>query len=81
MGYCSLLGHEKSLLLTAAHALPGFGGGGGRTLIDNSACAGDEKRLEDCTHNGIGVNDCPLDHSHDAGVFCDPSELPIILLE
>lgn len=58
-----------------AHALPGFGGGNGSTLIDNAACTGEEERLEDCTHNGIGVNDCPLDHSHDAGVFCDPSKL------
>ena len=69
---CMLSGHAIS---PVAHALPGFGGGNGSTLIDNAACSGHEERLEDCVHNGIGINNCPPDHSHNAGVFCDPSEL------
>ena len=61
-----------ALCLAVAHALPGFGGGNGSILIDNAACTGDEERLDQCVHNGIGSHDCPLDHSYDAGVFCDP---------
>ena len=58
-----------------AHALPGFGGGNGSVFIDNAACTGEEERLEECAHNGIGANDCPSGHSYDAGIFCDPSKM------
>ena len=49
-------------------ALPAFGGGGGRILLDNVGCSGGEERLENCTNGGIGNNDCL--HLEDAGVIC-----------
>lgn len=61
---------------TAAYALTAFGGGNGSIFIDNARCTGNEQRLEDCVHNGIGNHDCSLDHSNDAGVFCDTSNSP-----
>ena len=55
-----------------ASYLSSFGGGNGSIFIDNAECTGDEERLEDCIHNGIGHHDCEFDHTEDAGVICDP---------
>ena len=49
-------------------ALLSFGGGGGRVLLDNVGCSGEEERLGDCPHSGIGNHDCV--HLEDAGVIC-----------
>ena len=62
------------ILCLVVYALSGFGGGNGSVFIDNVACSGEEETLDDCVHNHVGVHNCPLDHSHDAGVFCDPSK-------
>ena len=48
-------------------ALPAFGGGAGRILLDNVGCSGGEERLEVCPHS-IGVHNCV--HLEDAGVIC-----------
>lgn len=56
-----------------ASYLSSFGGGNGSIILDNVECTGEEERLENCTHNGIGHHDCHNDHSEDAGVFCDLS--------
>ncbi len=45
-----------------------FGQGDGPILLDNLGCNGDEERLENCSSNGFGVNNCG--HSEDAGVRC-----------
>ena len=60
------------IIFTAVSYLSSFGGGNGSTLIDNADCIGDELRLEDCLHNGVGKQDCNDDHTEDAGVICDP---------
>ena len=53
--------------------LSSFGGGNGSIILDNVACSGNEDRLEDCSHNGIGQHDCYEDHTEDAGIICAAS--------
>ena len=45
-----------------------FGQGTGRILLDNLGCVGTETRLVDCSHNGIGIENCV--HAEDAGLRC-----------
>ena len=37
-------------------------------MLDRVACIGNEARLIDCGHDGLGENDC--DHNEDVGVRC-----------
>lgn len=37
-------------------------------LLDNVGCLGSERRLIDCSNNGIGRHNCI--HAEDAGVIC-----------
>ena len=53
---------------TAIYRYDHFGRGYGGIFLDNLHCTGDESRLIDCRHNGIGVHNC--DHTDDAGVRC-----------
>eukprot|EP00057_Strongylocentrotus_purpuratus_P009602 XP_011664076.1 PREDICTED: scavenger receptor cysteine-rich type 1 protein M130-like [Strongylocentrotus purpuratus] len=45
-----------------------FGPGTGTIVLDDVECIGNEARLVECPHIGLGVHDC--DHSQDAGVRC-----------
>ena len=36
-------------------------------VLDDVHCIGTETKLSDCSHSGVGVNDC---HSGEAGVIC-----------
>ena len=46
----------------------GFGVPTGPVLYDEANCVGDEDRLANCRHNGIGTFNC--DHSRDVGLRC-----------
>ena len=39
-----------------------------RTWLDDLSCSGSESSLGQCTHNGIGIEDC--DHTEDVYVSC-----------
>ena len=45
-----------------------FGAGVGRIHLDDLGCDGTEETLFNCSHRGIGINNCI--HSEDAGVIC-----------
>ena len=40
----------------------------GPIFLDDVHCRGNETKLADCVHNGVGVHSC--DHRDDAGVIC-----------
>ena len=46
-----------------------MGLGTGPIWLDYVACAGDEGRLSECSHSGIGVEECGS-HLHDVGTAC-----------
>ena len=52
----------------AARVITRFGGGEGPIHLDDVACTGDERRLIDCEHPGVGVENCG--HLEDVGVVC-----------
>ena len=47
--------------------------GTGQILLDDLQCTGNESRLFDCPHNGLGNHSCS--HSDDAGVRCAPGTI------
>ena len=48
--------------------LAGFGVATGPVLIDETRCIGNETRLINCRHNGVGTLNC--DHRRDVGLRC-----------
>ena len=62
---CQQLGYSGA---TSAPGLAYFGEGSGPIFYDNVACNGTETHLANCSHPGIGIDNC--DHSEDAGVVC-----------
>ena len=63
---CRQLGYSGAV---SAPRKATFGEGTGPIHFDNVQCNGDEAHMADCSHNGIGINDC--DHNEDAGVVCE----------
>ncbi|XP_072041386.1 uncharacterized protein [Amphiura filiformis] len=45
-----------------------FGQGNGPVWLDGASCSGSESRLDECSHNGWGNNNCS---GQDAGVICN----------
>ena len=64
---CRQLGYYGGA--TAVRRLAFFGQGSGPIYYDNVACTGNETHLADCSHPGIGVENCA--HNEDAGVVCN----------
>ena len=63
---CRQLGYTGAV---SAHGSATYGKGSGPIHYDNVQCTGNETRLADCPHNGIGLHNCG--HSEDAGVKCE----------
>ena len=63
---CRQLGYASGAM--AAHKSAYFGQGSGPIWLDNLICDGSEPDLFNCTHPGVGIENC--DHSDDAGVEC-----------
>ena len=62
---CQSLGFNDA---TAAKTNAYFGQGSGDIWLDNVNCAGTESNLMQCSHPGLGVENCG--HHEDAGVIC-----------
>ena len=56
------------LISAVAFALSSYGGGTGPIFLDDVDCDENDLALSDCSHSGIGNNNC--DHGEDAGVIC-----------
>ncbi|KAK2849930.1 hypothetical protein Q7C36_008713 [Tachysurus vachellii] len=59
---CKMLGFQQATRVFTAPA------GTGKILLDDLQCIGTESTIFDCTHSGMGVNNCQ--HSEDAGITC-----------
>ena len=47
-----------------------------RIHLDDVQCLGNEERLSDCIHQGIGVENC-LEGQEEAGVICSSKDMKI----
>lgn len=68
INYLRLTIHHQTDGMNTAHSSAFFGPGTGDIFLDNVFCTGNEDRLADCPHNGVGNHNCA--HSEDAGVTC-----------
>ncbi|XP_072042484.1 uncharacterized protein [Amphiura filiformis] len=66
-------GDARAVISTLSHFLytsAEFGQGTGPVWLDGVSCSGSENRLDECRHNGWGIQNCH-GHYHDAGVICN----------
>ena len=64
---CRMLGFPGA---KSAQCCAKYGQGSGQIWLDNVGCKGGESSLLQCSHRGIGINNCG--HSEDVGVICRP---------
>ena len=69
---CRQLGFGPAII-ARDQAFYGEGGQHVEIWLDNVDCIGNESALEDCSHNGWGIENC-YDHFYDAGVQCSASD-------
>ena len=62
---CSQVG---SLNAVSAPRSARFGAGSGQIWLDDVRCSGSESSIENCPHDGWGIQNC--DHGEDASVIC-----------
>ena len=62
---CRQLGYGPAI---AASHKGHFGQGCGQVWLNNLKCDGTEFAIEECSHNGWGIQEC--NHTEDAGVKC-----------
>ena len=62
-----------AVAITNAATVSSFGVAAGPVLVDQVRCAGNESRITDCYHNGVGNHNCF--HSDDVGVSCQLRKL------
>ena len=60
--------YDNTKMVLGATVVTSYIGGTGSILLDDVGCTGNESRLIDCPHRGLGVHDCT--HADDAGVRC-----------
>ena len=64
---CRMLGFPGA---KSAQCCAKYGQGAGQIWLDNLRCRGSEFSILQCSHRGIGTNNCG--HSEDVGVICRP---------
>ena len=65
---CRQLGYTSSLQDSIPFPRAYFGGGLTSIHLDDMNCFGNESRLNNCRHSGVGNHNCA--HNEDAGVLC-----------
>ena len=64
---CRMLGFPGA---KSAQCCAKYGQGSGRIWLDNLRCRGSESSILQCSHPGIGINNCG--HGEDVSVICRP---------
>ena len=54
-----------------------FGYGTGPVILDSVNCVGNENRITQCAHLGVGVTASHCSHYYDVGVVCQGEQLAL----
>ena len=57
-----------------------FGYGTGPIILDSVNCIGNESKITQCTHLGVGVTTSNCYHNYDAGVECPGKHMNLLTL-